>query len=321
MKRAFSFSLFLLGVACLPLFVANADGWHFPREMRLGARGPDVFALQKMLNESAQTRVAERGAGSLGNETNYFGPATTRAVAVFQRQNAITGETGRVGPATLAVLNKKNISRRNSPLEGSTPPTTVGGGRDVYVKEVGDEEKNHPNSRNLDQFLNIIKQVGGAQGRTADDLQKLSEEVRSYALGTTTDFFTEFAKKARGNSSSISLESPFKNRIGSLLEKFASIFALRADAQAPSFGGMVVYVFPCTCSGNWLVGMVPLSVPPISLITHYQGSQAYAWFNAPFTLFMLGNYIPQGAPCLFYVGLACTTLPSQAQTTPILGSS
>src|SRR3989344_1612712 len=297
---------------------ARAEGWRFPREIRLGARGPDVFALQRFLNESAQTRVAERGVGSPGKETNYFGPATARAVAAFQKLKSgeadFSSESGRVGPLTLAALNKRSAQDTNIRMNTNLPMTT-------NKTETKITSPAHPNARNMDQFLGIVKQVGSAQGRSADDLQKLSEEMRSFALSTTTDFFTQFAEEARGNSSPISLESSFKSRIGALLEKFASAFALRADAQAPSFGGMVVYVFPCTCSGNWLVGMLPLSIPPINLITQYTGSQAFAWFNAPFTLFMKGNYIPQGAPCLFYAVFTCVTLPSQAQTAPILGSS
>ncbi|OHA19032.1 MAG: hypothetical protein A3C08_03585 [Candidatus Taylorbacteria bacterium RIFCSPHIGHO2_02_FULL_47_18] len=315
MKRVFSFYFFTILGLFFVFSAIHAEGWKFPREMRLGARGPDVFALQRTLNENMQTRVSERDAGSPGNETNYFGPATARAIVVFQRQNAITGETGRVGPATLVMLNKK-LAQNINPVRSKEPVVPA----DLPTAN-RTSNGTHPNSRNLDQFLDIVEQVGVTQGRSAGDLQKLSEEMRSFALSTTTDFFTEFAQKARGNSISISLESPFKSRIGSLLEKFAGVFALRADAQAPSFGGMVVYVFPCTCSGNWLVGMVPLSIPTISLITHYQGTQAFAWFNAPFTLFMKGNYIPQGAPCLFTVPFACIPLPSQAQTTPILGSS
>lgn len=317
------FFLFLIFVFSV-FSTAYAIEWQFARTLQIGARGPDVFALQKFLNENQKTRVAEVGAGSRGKETNYFGPATARAVTAFQKQNAITGEAGRVGTVTLGVLNK-NIPHpsgtpleggfRKSPLEGSTP--TPVGGRDVSEKV----KTTNPNARNLDQFLNTIKQVGEVQGYTTDKLETLTKEVSAYALGTTTDFFAQFVKESNKDARSAFIKSSLWNHLVASLEKITNIFASRADAQAPSFGGMVVYVFPCTCSGNWLMGMVPLSVPPIVLMTHYSGSQAFANFNAPFTLFLLGNYIPQGAPCLFYVGLACTTLPSQAQTSPVLGSS
>ena len=336
-------TFFFLVFGVFSVEYALAEKWQFTRTLQFGARGPDVFALQKFLNENPKTRVAEYGAGSIGKETNYFGRATEKAVIAFQKLKSgeadFSLENGRVGAITLAALNKqlafstptKDIPRLptgdtplkggivNSPLEGSTPP--IGGGRDVSEKAGGDGKTPHPNSRNLDQFLGIVKQVGGTQGYAQDKLETLTKEISSFALSTTTDFFAQFAKETNGSSRPISLESPFQSRITALLKKLTGVIVRRVDALAPSFGGMVLYVFPCTCSGNWLVGMVPLSVPPISLITHYPGSQAFMNFNAPFTLFMLGIYIPQGAPCLFYVGLACTVIPSQAQTTPVLGSS
>src|SRR3990167_3193694 len=99
MKRVFSFYFFTILGLFFVFSAIHAEGWRFPREMRLGARGPDVFALQKLLNEDAQTRVAERGAGSPNNETNYFGSATARAVAEFQKLKSgeadFSSESGR----------------------------------------------------------------------------------------------------------------------------------------------------------------------------------------------------------------------------------
>lgn len=331
MKRMF---LLLLVLAFSVFSAAYAAGWQFARMLQMGARGPDVFALQKLLNENPETRVSETGAGSPERETNYFGTATARAVTAFQKQNAIVGEAGRVGSATLAVLNKRLVSTSAPFPRGSAeqseakgwdliqkPPLPSDKSRSTPPYQGGEVEKSNPNARNLGQFLSIVKQVGEVQGYAPDKLETLTKEIGFYALGTTTDFFAQFAKEVSLKNQKISLESTLWKKAATVLQKIAGIFALHADAQAPSFGGMVVYVFPCTCSGNWLMGMVPLSVPPIVLMTHYSGSQTFQNFNAPFTLFLLGNYIPQGAPCLFYVGLACTTLPSQAQTSPVLGSS
>lgn len=56
----------------------------FTRSLYLGDRGQDVLALQQFLNQDARTQVASSGAGSPGNETIFFGPATADAVQRFQ---------------------------------------------------------------------------------------------------------------------------------------------------------------------------------------------------------------------------------------------
>lgn len=66
--------------------------------------GDDVRALQKFLNTHGYL-VATTGAGSLGNESNYFGQATANAVIRFQITNNISPAVGYVGPVTRTLLN------------------------------------------------------------------------------------------------------------------------------------------------------------------------------------------------------------------------
>lgn len=73
------------------------------RNLTLNSRGEDVRLLQKMLNEKGFT-VAVSGAGSFGNETTFFGPATRRAVIKFQLANSIAPAIGYVGPLTRGAL-------------------------------------------------------------------------------------------------------------------------------------------------------------------------------------------------------------------------
>jgi len=88
---------------------AVPSGASFTRALTLGSRGADVRSLQIVLNADARTRVAASGGGSPGNETEYFGSATLRAVQKFQEMYALAyvGNSGYgyVGPMTRAKLN------------------------------------------------------------------------------------------------------------------------------------------------------------------------------------------------------------------------
>jgi hypothetical protein len=77
------------------------------RPLYLNVSGEDVRQLQRFLNANGFT-VATSGAGSSGNETTFFGPATERAVQKYQCARGIICSGygyGSVGPKTRAQLN------------------------------------------------------------------------------------------------------------------------------------------------------------------------------------------------------------------------
>ncbi len=69
------------------------------------SRGLDILELQKFLNANGYT-VALTGAGSVGFETMYFGPATRKALIKFQRDNDIIAN-GYFGPVTRRIINQQ----------------------------------------------------------------------------------------------------------------------------------------------------------------------------------------------------------------------
>ena len=75
------------------------------RSLTVGMSGDDVRALQRVLNARGYT-IAVTGAGSPGNESNYFGPATRAAVIKLQTALNISPAAGFVGPVTRAALMK-----------------------------------------------------------------------------------------------------------------------------------------------------------------------------------------------------------------------
>ena len=75
------------------------------RDLSLGTSGADVKGLQQLLNRIGYT-VAATGAGSAGQETAYFGPATRSAVIKYQAAQSVpvTGYVGLLTRASLVLL-------------------------------------------------------------------------------------------------------------------------------------------------------------------------------------------------------------------------
>lgn len=76
-----------------------------------GRTSSEIRTIQRLLNAFTDTRVAAVGAGSPGKETDFFGPATKRAVEKFQLKFGIVKNQneqgyGVVGPKTRAKINE-----------------------------------------------------------------------------------------------------------------------------------------------------------------------------------------------------------------------
>ncbi|MDB5258910.1 MAG: hypothetical protein JWO73_118 [Candidatus Taylorbacteria bacterium] len=74
----------------------------FARPLAYGKTGSDVKQLQQYLNAKGYA-LAASGPGSVGNETNFFGPRTQAALLKFQKANGISA-TGYFGPVTKAFV-------------------------------------------------------------------------------------------------------------------------------------------------------------------------------------------------------------------------
>jgi hypothetical protein len=109
----------------------TCTGYVFSTNLKQGDSNMDVMNLQKVLNANGFT-VATTGAGSAGNETEYFGSMTKAAVIEFQEANAaavltpvgLTAGTGYVGPSTRNALNALAVCD----TDYTTGGTTTGGG-------------------------------------------------------------------------------------------------------------------------------------------------------------------------------------------------
>ncbi len=124
--------------------------YTFERDLKVGSTGEDVKMLQIFLNTKPETKVAATGPGSSGNETLYFGPATHRAVVLFQEiykaetlsPIGLLYGTGFVGPLTRAVLGRLSAAGPISvtPITSKEPSPSIQKGI-VSFKNVFDETK------------------------------------------------------------------------------------------------------------------------------------------------------------------------------------
>jgi len=84
----------------------------FKNNLKLGQTSPDVKELQKFLNSHGYI-ISKTGPGSIGNETNYFGLLTKKALILFQEANTkeilkpfnLTKGTGYFGEGTRKWIN------------------------------------------------------------------------------------------------------------------------------------------------------------------------------------------------------------------------
>jgi peptidoglycan hydrolase-like protein with peptidoglycan-binding domain len=86
----------------------------FTKDLKFKMSDPDVLKLQQYLNAHG-VPLADTGYGAKGEETDYFGPLTLRAVIRFQEAHAaeilvplgLSQGTGYFGPSTRAFINAK----------------------------------------------------------------------------------------------------------------------------------------------------------------------------------------------------------------------
>jgi hypothetical protein len=152
-------------LCAVPVFFANA--YTFTRTLSLGSTGEDVFMLQKVLNSDSNTRIADTGTGSPGNETRHFGQKTKQAVIKFQNlhateilhPNGLSQGTGFVGKSTLSFLNTMQIAQ------------TI--------------EENLQSEKPLSEDMKKIADKVQTEQEVSLEIQKIAEETIR-AKGTTT---------------------------------------------------------------------------------------------------------------------------------------
>jgi|GEM_PF-5435482 len=111
--------------------VTPAEAQTFDRSLTLGSSGEDVRDLQIFLNTHGYV-VSDEGVGSPGNESDYFGALTKKALAAFQKANNIYPSVGYFGPLTRSFIEALSSAPAITPtatppvISIETPPVTPG---------------------------------------------------------------------------------------------------------------------------------------------------------------------------------------------------
>lgn len=133
------FTLFLLCLFLINTNILWGADFVFTKTLSLGMTDPSVKELQKFLNKTTETEVSSYGAGSSGNETDYFGSLTAKALIKFQNLYAsevlapvgLSKGTGFFGPMTMNKINQLSsnypspISLNNTPQKTLNTPKTI----------------------------------------------------------------------------------------------------------------------------------------------------------------------------------------------------
>jgi hypothetical protein len=149
----------------------TTTSYTFTRDLTVGSTGADVMELQKFLNANGYT-VATTGAGSIGNESTYFGTRTQQALSKFQAAKGITPTAGYFGAKTRAYI----ATMTTTTIPGGST-TTTGAPLSVILASDNPASANVQKGSANNTVLKI-KLTGGAAATTVTGLT-----IKSY--GTT----------------------------------------------------------------------------------------------------------------------------------------
>lgn len=333
--RLFTFVGILFALSCsVSAFAQTTPTVTFTSALSLGSSGPQVTALQKILNRDPVTLVSSTGLGSPGNETGYFGLLTQAAVIRFQNKYAskilapagLSQGNGYVGAYTRSVLNSLVTSPTNTTPVSAAPAHSITATPTV---------SQNPNQTNLDLYIAKIQKLGLTQGLSSSTIALITQKIRTEAA-TSTDFTQEFYNEQKAlyekKISDDTSHSPllaFVEKAFSLVAEPFYIEKAYAAIGIP-FGGYITYVNPavCDCPPGVITQIfvaLPNVVPPETsnlLLNYANGSEAFLNYNIPLPkIAVLGFYSPAAQACWTYSGVSCVPVPAEGLIINPTGSS
>lgn len=255
-------------------------------DLRLGVTSSDVTKLQVFLNKDPRTQIALVGPGSPGQETEFFGAMTKKAVIAFQELHAadilapagLTKGTGFVGNGTRAFIetlcsltsnagatvlaqistDALSVSTGEQPASSIAPagalyvPFTsfnlTAGAKDVTVREV------------------VVTQAGFAHDRSIDYLSLLNEagEELSFAYirsDHTAHFKDEFVVPA-GVTLHLTVAAGMATELADYEGEMPRLRVDTIDASSPVTGALPIFGSFHTVNSTLALGTVEMTLSP-----------------------------------------------------------
>ena len=178
------------------------------------------------------------------------------------------------------------------------------------------------NQVNLENFVKKIR----AKNKNNPNLPYIEEEIRKGAA-TSTNLVNQFLNEAKPlPMKNLKKKLPTKNPFISFLYSILvpqEAFAQEEEVLAFPFGGPILYAYPCTCSGTWLVFVGPTANLATSafLLDYEMGTELYSSYNLPFAPWVLGEAEESVPICYMYAGYSCFPIYTEGVITPLVGSS
>ncbi len=131
-------------LAPTPTVPTGAPMVYLTGALAKGKTHNDVKTLQQVLNGDIETQITATGIGSPGNETDFFGGMTEKAVQKFQVKHGIAAPGdpgyGAVGPKTRAKINELFGQQGSMHTEvmtpAATPPSSTGNAADDIQNQI-----------------------------------------------------------------------------------------------------------------------------------------------------------------------------------------
>ena len=181
----------------------------FTKSLKKGDTDDGVLMLQKTLNLSVDTAVSPTGAGSKGQETNYFGAMTENAVMRFQEKNKLT-KTGMLDLDTRTALQS-------------------------FLYKLGDEAKNY----SIDSMgIAMLKEFEGCNLRPYQDGGKV------WTIGYGSTYLMD-GSKVTANTAPITLQQAEDLLIKKIANQYAPAVQKKVTARITqsAFNALVSFAY------------------------------------------------------------------------------